>query len=387
MNLRVELHPGLEGIDAAAWNAIAGDDDPFAEYEFLRALETSESVGRGTGWMPVHVTAWEGQTLVGGLPLYVKSHSYGEYIFDFGWAQAASQARIRYYPKLVSMTPFTPATGTRFLVSATHDYDTVVTALVAGVQAGLEETKSSSAHLLFLNERERLTMAQNRGFFPRLSTQFHWHSRGDKTFDEYLSHFRAEPRKQVRRERRKVVESGLQTRIVEGVELTETEWQSLDTFYRDTCDRKGSEAYLSPDFFEHLRASEARKRVVAALAYDGERLVAGTLNFEKGKHLYGRYWGCLKEYDALHFELCYYMLIERAIARGYDRFEAGAQGTHKLKRGLLPAEVHSAHFIADRRLGEGVADYVAREGMMVKREIEELMHESPMHREHHNEVP
>ncbi len=380
--MRVELHGDLHRIDEAAWDAISGENDPFAEYAFLRALETSGSVGPGTGWSPLHVTAWDDAKLVGALPLYVKAHSYGEYIFDFGWAQAASRARIRYYPKLVSMTPFTPATGTRFLVDPSRSYEEIVGVLLAGVQAAMTETKASSVHLLFLNEQERAVMRAHRPFFPRLSMQFHWRSRGDKTFDDYLSHFRSEPRKQVRRERRKVVESGLCIRVADGHELSVDEWSALDAFYRDTCARKGSDAYLSEKFFTHLQGSNAKNRVVAVLAYDGPRLVAGTINFEKGKHLYGRYWGCLKEYDALHFELCYYVLIDRAIARGYERFEAGAQGMHKLKRGLLPSEVYSSHFIADERLGEPVAEYVGHEAMAVQREIQELMLESPMHREH-----
>lgn len=383
--MHIELVTSLKDVPSSDWDALTGDHDPFCEHAFLQALEESGSVGGESGWTPVHVTVHDGTMLVGALPLYAKTHSYGEYIFDFGWANAAHQMRLRYYPKLVSMTPFTPATGQRFLVHPDRNRDEIVDALLLGVDEAVRAIKASSVHLLFLNEDEREFMRARRGYAPRASVQFHWHNQGDKAFDDYLQRFRSESRKQVRRERRKVAESGLRIREVRGGELTSDEWSLLDQFYRDTCARKGSEPYLSETFFECLRASNAKDRLVAVLAEDGEKLVAATINFEKGAHLYGRYWGALEAYDSLHFELCYYRLIERAIRLGHTRFEAGAQGIHKLKRGLLPARVSSSHRIENERLREAVFDYVAREAMGVDHEIAELMKESPFHREHKDE--
>ena len=378
--MRIELHGDLSRIDPDAWDALTGDDDPFIEHAFLRTLETSGSVGGDTGWDPLHVTVWDGAALVAALPLYVKAHSYGEFIFDFAWANASHRAGFPYYPKLVSMTPFTPATGRRVLRAPGRDPEPLVAALLAGVQAAAEQAGASGAHLLFVPEEERALFGPHDAVRERLSYQFHWHGAGDRTFEDYLARFRAEVRKQVRKERRSVAESGLAVRVVEGPDLSPAEWETLDLFYRDTCARKGSEAYLAPPFFAQLRATRAVQRVVAVLAYEGGTPVAGTLNFEKGRHLYGRYWGCLAQHDALHFELCYYQLIERAIARGHVRFEAGAQGEHKIKRGLVPSPVYSVHWLAQRVLSEAVRDFLPREAVAVRREMAMLDTQSPFHR-------
>ena len=378
--MRVELYDSLARVDPGAWDALTGDDDPFVEHGFLRALETSGSVGGGTGWEPLHVTVWDERDLVAALPLYVKTHSYGEYTFDFAWASAAQRARIPYYPKLVSMTPFTPATGRRLLRAPGREPQPLVEALLAGVQAAAEQASASGAHLLFVPEEDVALLAPHETLMPRLTYQFHWHAAGDRSFEDYLARFRAEVRKQVRKERRKIVEGGLEVRTVEGPQLTDAEWVALDEFYRDTCARKGSEAYLAEGFFAHLRGSRSLERVVAVLAYDGGRLVAGTLNFEKGRHLYGRYWGCLEQYDSLHFELCYYQLIDRAIAKGHTRFEAGAQGTHKIKRGLVPSPIHSVHWLRSASLAAAVRDFLPREALAARREMAILGEQSPFHR-------
>jgi len=378
--VRIELHGDLSRIDPDAWDALAGDDDPFVEHAFLRTLETSGSVGGDTGWDPLHVTVWEGSALVAALPLYVKAHSYGEFIFDFAWANASLRVGLPYYPKLVSMTPFTPATGRRVLRAAGRDPAPLVDALVAGIRAAAEESRASGAHILFVPDDERALFAAHPDFQERLTQQYHWHAAGDRHFVDYLARFRSEVRKQVRKERRGITERGLAVRVVPGPELTDAEWDALDLFYRDTCDRKGSEAYLAPPFFAQLRRTRGAERVVAVLAYEGETLVAGTLNLEKGRHLYGRYWGCLAQYDALHFELCYYQLIERAIARGCTRFEAGAQGEHKIKRGLVPSPIYSLHWLAEPLLARAVADYLPREARAVRAEMAMLDAQSPFHR-------
>lgn len=379
--MRVELHDSLAAVDPDAWDSLTGEDDPFVEHAFLRALETSGSVGGDSGWTPLHVTVWDGAALVAALPLYVKTHSYGEYTFDFAWASAAARAGIPYYPKLVSMTPFTPATGRRLLRAPGRDPAPLVEALLAGVQAAADATHASGVHVLFASDEDRALLARHETFMERLTHQFHWHAAGDRTFDEYLGRFRADVRKQVRKERRKIAQSGLDVRMVDGPQLCDSQWSALDRFYRGTCARKGSEAYLAAPFFAHLRASRALARVVAVLAYAGDQLVAGTLNFEKGAHLYGRYWGCLEEHDSLHFELCYYRLIERAIAKGHSRFEAGAQGTHKIKRGLVPSPIYSFHWLRSPSLAAAVRDFLPREALLVQREMDLLAEQSPFHRD------
>jgi predicted N-acyltransferase len=381
MSLRIEVIESLAEVSADAWDALVGEDDPFVEHAFLRALETSESVGVEAGWQPLHVTVWREETLIGALPLYAKGHSWGEFIFDFAWARAAQQAGIDYYPKLVSMAPFTPATGTRLLMRPGEDAREITAALIAGARHLAEEVDASSLHLLFLTPEER-AHAVAAGLRPRLSYQFHWRNEGYATFDDFLAKFRSDKRKQVRKERRCVTESGLRIEVKEGPALSDADWSALARFYREGVRRYGSYPYLTPAFFDALRATHAR-RVVVFLAYEGSAPVASSLCFEKGAHLYGRYWGTrqgLSDQEFLHFELCYYRPIERAITRGLRRFEAGAQGTHKMKRGMLPNEVHSAHWIREPRLAAAVDEHLPLEAGQVKAEMALLSERSPFHR-------
>ncbi|MEM9071055.1 MAG: GNAT family N-acetyltransferase [Myxococcota bacterium] len=377
--MKVQVLEGLGDVDEHAWNTLAGDDDPFVEYAFLRALETSGTVGESAGWLPLHLAVWDEDELIGALPLYLKDHSYGEYIFDWGWADAGQRLGLPYYPKLVSMAPVTPATGRRLLIAPGRDRQPIVGALIAGLMEVAKVTDASSIHLLFLTREERSEIVDLGPFMPRLSMQYHWHNEGYEDFDDYLAHFRASHRKKVRRERRSVADAGLTLRTLAGNELEASHFELLRRFYRDTCGRKGSYPYLTNRFFDE-GASSLRTRAVAVFAERDGNPVAATLNFQKGPHLYGRYWGCSEDYEMLHFELCYYSLIERAIATGVQRFEAGAQGSHKLRRGLLPREVHSAHWIRDPRLQRAVADFLPREAYSVKQHIDELMEKSPFKR-------
>jgi len=377
--MRVRLIERLAEVDADAWDAVAGEDDPFVEHAFLSTLEESGTVGGDSGWDPLHVTVWDGERLVGALPLYVKDHSYGEYIFDWAWADAAYRVGVEYYPKLVSMAPVTPATGTRFLVHPEVDRAQVVGEIFEGCFEAAEQSKASSIHLLFLTREERDEAAADDRFSPRLTMQYHWHNEGWESFDDFLGAFRSSMRKKVRKERRKVDEAGLEIRVRPGSELDADDWQMLRRFYHDTCGRKGSYPYLSRRFFE-LGAQSLRERALAVMAYRDGEAVAATLNFEKGKHLYGRYWGCTEDYEMLHFELCYYQLIERAIERGCARFEAGAQGTHKLRRGLMPSPIHSAHWIRHPMLRGAIADFLPREAFAVTQQMEELAQHGPFRR-------
>ncbi len=378
--MRIELLPSLAKIEPESWDRLCGEDDPFCEYAFLRALEVSGSVGANTGWLPMHVTLWRGERLCAALPLYLKQHSFGEYIFDFSWASAAERAGIAYYPKLVSMVPFTPATGRRFLYAEGEDPAEITHALLAGALGALQETGASSLHLNFLNGEERTHVCEDPRFLYRLSTQFHWHNAGYQSFDEHLASFRSVVRKEVRKERRRALESGLSISVVAGSELLAEDFAALNDFYFDTSVKHGSTAYLTREFFTEIQRTHSQ-RVVAVLAKRDGRTVAGALNFEKGKHLYGRYWGAHEAHDFLHFEVCYHRLIERAIERGHTRFEAGAQGSHKLRRGLLPGEIHNACYIADPWLQRALADYLLREERAVRAEMAALLHHGPSHRE------
>jgi len=380
--VRLRFLESLNELAPAAWDALTGADDPFVEHAFLNTLERSGSVGAGTGWEPTHATVWEGDQLVGALPLYLKDQSYGEYIFDWGWADAAYRAGIAYYPKLMSMVPFTPATGRRFLVAEGADREAVVGKLLDGTQELAERTGASSIHLNFLTDEER-RLAADHGFLSRKTMQFHWHAEGDASFDDFLGRFRSSMRKKTRKERRVVTQSGLEVRALSGDELTAEVWETMRRFYRDTCMRKGAIAYLTNGFFDRAADSLGDRAVIVMAfdpAQDGEP-VAASLAFEKGAHLYGRYWGCSEDHEMLHFELCYYQLIERAIDQGMSRFEAGAQGTHKLRRGLLPVPIHSAHQLRHPALAEAVSEFLVREAMATDRQIESLADHGPFRRD------
>ena len=378
--MQTEFVTDLARIAPEAWDRLTGDDDPFVEHAFLLALEQTGCVGGGTGWAPLHVIVRQAGELVAALPLYVKEHSYGEYVFDFAWAQAAVRAGIRYYPKLVAMVPFTPATGRRFLIAPGVPEQQAVSALLDGALEALAKKRASSVHLHFLNPAEAEWVKADGRFSARLSSQFHWHNQGFADFEAHLATFRSAVRKEVRKERRRANENGIEIDVLEGPQLTAEGWHALSEFYFDTCAKHGSGPYLTPAFFRRIAQTHAR-RVVAVLARKQGEIVAGTLNFEKGKHLYGRYWGCTEQFDSLHFELCYHRLIERAIVRGYERFEAGAQGMHKLRRGLLPTAIHNACYMADPRLAQAVGDFLQREERAVRMELAALHHHGPAHRE------
>jgi len=377
MPLSVSFASGVDEVPALEWDALVDANDPFLEHRFLSALERSGSVGGRSGWLPRPVLVRQGRELVGAVPLYLKLHSYGEFVFDFGWAAAAQRAGLSYYPKLVAAVPVTPVTGSRLLVRPDAPRAEVVAALVGGVRAVADETRASSIHVLFCREEEQAELG-TAGFAPRLGMQFHWRNRPERPyadFEDFLSAFRSRNRKQVRRERAvAAAEATLST--VPGPELDDTQWTALETFYAANIDKHDGSRYLTPAFFRELRATCA-ERVVATFATRNGKPIAGTLNFERGQHLYGRYWGCLEEHPMLHFELCYYRLIERAVVRGYQRFEAGAQGEHKLKRGLDPALTFSAHYIRHPGLRAAIERNLVAEAQAVRAELAAYASMSP----------
>lgn len=359
VGMRVETVSSLADVPAEEWDALAGDDNPFVEHAFLNLLETSGSVGPGTGWEPQHIVVYSGERLVGSAPTYVKTNSYGEYIFDWAWAQAAHRAGIRYYPKITVGVPFTPATGPRLLTHPEADCDAVRTALVSGLRATQEAAGATGIHTLFTlgDEAEFL---ERHGLARRTTHQYHWRNDGYETFDDFLAALRSPARKQIKRERRRVVDADIEVEVSSGADMAAVGWQTLYRLYLSTSARKWGEPYLTREFFEAAGETIGHRAVIAWARRRG-RVIAATLSFEKGEHLYGRYWGAFEEVDGLHFELCYYALIEHAITTGKSLFEAGAQGEHKVKRGFVPVEVHSAHALADPHLHRAVADFLIAE--------------------------
>ena len=377
---RIRVVTALAEIPAAEWDACAGDDNPFVSHAFLEALEVSGCATAETGWLPQHVILEDAKgRVLGAVPLYLKSHSYGEYVFDHGWAQAYDRAGGRYYPKLQATVPFTPVTGPRLLLRPEADPDAAETLIAALVEIA-RARKVSSLHVTFPTaaEWERLGGA---GFLQRTGQQFHWVNRGYETFEAFLDSLNARKRKQIRRERRDAVAGGIEIETLTGDALESRHWDAFDRFYRATSDRKWGGAYLTRGFFDLLHTRLA-DRVVLVMARKGARYVAGALNLLGHDTLFGRNWGCIGEFPFLHFEVCYYRALDFAIEHGLKRVEAGAQGAHKIQRGYLPVPTYSAHWIRDPGFARAVEDFLARERRAVAEEMAELTEEmSPFRRE------
>lgn len=376
----VRIVDGLAGIPAAEWDACAGSENPFVSYAFLEALEASGSATAETGWLPRHLVL-EDETgrLLGAVPQYLKSHSYGEYVFDHGWAAAYERAGGRYYPKLLAAVPFTPVTGPRLLLRPDAPAETAGLLISAMIEVA-RRLEVSSLHVTFPTaaDSERLGAA---GFLLRVGRQYHWNNDGYRDFDSFLAALNARKRKQIRRERREALAGGLEIETVTGGAIEGRHWDAFFRFYRATSDRKWGLAYLTRAFFDRLSERMA-DRIVLILARQDRHYVAGALNLLGGDTLFGRNWGCIGNFPFLHFELCYYRAIDFAIERGLRRVEAGAQGEHKIQRGYLPQPTYSAHWIRDPGFSRAIADFLVRERQAVEAEMDELEQElSPFRRE------
>jgi uncharacterized protein len=377
LNPAVRVSRRIAEIGAEAWDACARNPayagNPFISYDFLHALEEAGCAVERTGWGPQHLAVEDGEGRVAAvMPLYLKSHSQGEYIFDHAWADAYERAGGRYYPKLLSAAPFTPATGARLLVRPDVAAEEARALLLAGALALCDRQGASSAHFNFVTEAE-WTWLGGRGLAQRQGRQYHWFNQGYGSFDDFLAALSSGRRKTIRRERREA-QAGLEIRRLTGAEITEAHWDAFFAFYMDTGSRKWGRPYLNRAFFSQLGARMA-DRVLLVMAERQGEWIAGALNLIGGDCLYGRNWGCVEDVPFLHFELCYYQAIDWAIERGLARVEAGAQGEHKIARGYLPSPVYSAHYIADPRLRGPVEDFVARERAAVDGEIEWLAEE------------
>lgn len=371
MTLRVRVHDSIAGVGREAWDACAtATGDPFVSYDFLHACEASGSAVPSQGWGPRHL-ALEGDhgAVIGVMPLYLKGHSQGEYVFDHAWADAYERAGGRYYPKLLSAVPFTPATGPRLLSHPDADAGTVREALLQGAVGLAEQAGVSSLHINFPTQQE-WTGLGDAGLLLRQDIQFIWRRGGYATFEDFLAALSSSRRKTIRRERREA-QAGLDIRVLTGGEIQEAHWDAFFAFYMDTGSRKWGRPYLTRDFFSRVGATMA-DRIALVMAFRDGQAIAGALNFIGRDALYGRQWGTLDDVPFLHFELCYYQAIEFAIQRGLSRVEAGAQGEHKLARGYLPSAVYSAHWIAHEGLRSAVSDYLDRERPGVALEIEAM---------------
>lgn len=378
--------PGLHAIAAADWDACAAPeaadggrpDNPFLTHRFLLALEESGSATPRAGWAPTHLALEDGGgRLIGVAPLYLKSHSQGEYVFDYGWADAFERAGGRYYPKLQCAVPFTPAPGRRLLARPDIGLaaETVELALVEAATQLAVERDCSSLHVTFCTEGEwrRLRAV---GLLQRQDQQFHWNNAGYADFDAFLDDLASRKRKQIRKERATAVSSGVEIVHVTGDAIEPEHWDAFWAFYQDTGSRKWGRPYLTRAFFE-LAQDRLRDDILLILCRRGGRWIAGALNFIGRRTLYGRYWGAVEHHDCLHFEACYYQAIDAAIALGLERVEAGAQGAHKLARGYVPTPTYSAHWIAHPGLRNAVAEYLEAERAAVSEEIEALSDHTP----------
>lgn len=373
--MRIQRLAALAEIAPEQWNALVRDDNPFLRHEFLDALERHQCVGERTGWLPRHLVCFDDrQRLLAAAPLYVKDNSYGEFVFDWGWADAYRRHGLPYYPKLVGAVPFTPATGQRLLLAPGAPLE----AARAIVEHALEEVRRqgfSSLHWLFNNEEDGVILHECE-FLRRLGCQFHWRNPGYRDFADFLDTLTSKKRKNIKRERRLVQEAGLNIEILHGPAISEAQWHAFHAFYRSTFHRLGGVPTLTLGFFREI-AHTLGERLVLVTAKAGGREVAAAISLRSATTLYGRHWGCQETHDSLHFELCYYQGLEYCIANGLLRFEPGAQGEHKIHRGFLPTLTQSAHWLAHPGFHEAVADFLNRETPAVESYARELSRHSP----------
>lgn len=349
----------LDNIDAERWNHLAGKDYPFLRHEFLLALEQSGAVSEQTGWLPRHLLVWDNGNLIAFMPLYLKKHSRGEYVFDQQWAQAYQQTGKLYYPKWLTAIPFTPCQGPRITILETVDQVAVLSLLLAYINEISEQQAISSWHCLFPlpGQKDQL---QSQGLVIREDVQFHWFNKDYGCFDDFLQTLSASKRKMIRRERRKITEQGITLQQISGLDVTEEQWQIFYQFYTMTYLKKGMQPYLPPVFFKACAATMG-EQLLLVMALKDRQYAGAALSFIGTDTLFGRYWGCYEEFDSLHFEACYYQGLDYCIEQQLQRFDSGAQGEHKIARGFEPITTYSAHWIKDTQFAQAIEQYLNRE--------------------------
>jgi predicted N-acyltransferase len=378
--VRTAILETIDEVTAAEWNRVTGTGHPFYRHEFLAALERHDCVGARYGWLPRHVTARDSSgRLCGVVPLYLKDNSYGEFVFDWAWADAYHRAGLHYYPKLVAAIPYTPVTGSRLLVAADADHGTVAGALLDATLALAGREGASSLHWLFTDAADTDLLVA-RGLLRRTGCHFHWHNAGYRDFEDFLSRLSSRKRKKIRRERRYVAEAGIRMEILPGNAASHAHWLAMHGFYRSTFEKKSGIPTLSLGFFEEISRTMGEQVLLVFALLDG-RPVAGAIMLRGATALYGRHWGCLADYHSLHFETCYYQGIDYAIRHGLGLFEPGAQGEHKISRGFLPTYTWSAHWIGDERFRAAIAHYLEQEQALMVDYHDDLLSGSPFRRE------
>lgn len=349
-------------VNSACWNSLVQNKDPFVRHEFLLALEQSGSVSTETGWYPNHLLVFDKQTLIAAMPLYLKTHSQGEYIFDHQWANAYYQSGMEYYPKWLNATPFTPCRGQRFLINPAFDSHSIIHLCIDFIKRVSELNNISSFHCLFPMQDQ---VEPLQALHIRQGVQFQWFNKGYTDFEHYLQSFTSRHRKKINKERHKIIEQGISFQKVNGLQISEQQWQVFFQFYQLTYLKRAQSAYLNIDFFKRL-AQSMPEQILLVLAIKNQRYVGAALSFIGGNTLYGRYWGCYEEYNSLHFETCYYQGLEYCIEHHLQTFDSGAQGEHKISRGFVPVTTFSAHWIQNPRFSQLIADFLQREKVLIE---------------------
>lgn len=358
--LEIRFFSSMTEVDSNSWNHLFGTDYPFTRHEFLLALEEGGSTTAETGWQPSHAMLFRADAPIAAMPLYIKSHSYGEYVFDWSWADAYQRHGLEYYPKLVSAIPFTPATGPRLAIATSESVAEISKLFAAALTRFCEEQGLSSFHILFPTD-EVAHQLEDTGLIRRQGSQFHWYNRDYDDFGDFLSTFNSRKRKSLKRERRRVTDQGITLQRLSGGDITEAHWHLFYRFYQFTyAKRSGHGGYLSLESFLAL-GRLMPSQIVMVLATQHGREIAGALYFRSKDVLYGRYWGCIQELDCLHFEACYYQGIELCIEDGLKKFDPGAQGEHKIQRGFEPSKTWSLHWMAHAEFAAAIDDFTSRE--------------------------
>ena len=372
--MKVTVHDSISSLAREDWDALAGDDYPFLKHAFLDLAERTGSVSPDAGWTPRHLALRDGGKLRAAMPLYEKSHSWGEFVFDWAWARAYEQAGLDYYPKLVSAIPFTPAPSTRILRADNNDHEAVHLLLSAATKLATE-TDCSSLHIQFPTSGE-ISLFEDAGLLIRKDCQFHWHNRGYEKFDDFLATFTSAKRKKAKRDRRRVAENGIRFRRLRGIELDSEAWSIVYALIARTFMLRGSLPYFNQGFFEGL-STNLPDNILVIMAEKSDMPVAAAVFYESDTTLYGRYWGSDGHFDALHFETCYYQGIDYCIETGKQCFEPGTQGEHKISRGFSPVETWSAHWLAHPQFADAIGRYLDEEGRHIENYIETVDAHTP----------
>ena len=380
--MHIVVHQSMSEIDSTQWNSMLQSNNPFMRHEFLQGLEQCQCVDDAKGWQASHIAVYHDNTqdkLIAAMPCYIKEHSYGEYIFDWAWANAYHQHGLDYYPKLSNAIPFTPATGERWLVDSQQDAVALRDALITKALQLTESLNLSGFHSLFLNSQQHQQLDQY-SLLQRHSTQFHWQNKDYQSFDDFLSMMSSKKRKNIKRERRRIKETEITFQWFSGEQLNLDNAKLMYQFYSRTIARYGAQSYLNKSFFEYL-STDFNQQTLFLFAYHKEQVIAGGLYFKSDDTLYGRYWGALADFHSVHFETCYYQAIDWCIKHQFSRFEAGAQGEHKLARGLEPVKTYSSHWIEHPEFRQAIANFIQQEQDHVENYAQIMQSHSPFRTE------